>query len=73
MPIFDQGYQHWSGTLAGHTWRWFTISRQGVRVGMKNPFLRIVVIISWLPAVALAGLAARARDLDAAFFGVLML
>ena len=21
MPIFDQGYQHWSGTLSGHAWR----------------------------------------------------
>jgi ABC-2 type transport system permease protein len=54
MPIFDQGYQHWSGTLSGHAWRWLTITRHGVRVGMKNPFLRIVVIVSWLPAIGLA-------------------
>lgn len=54
MPIFDQGYQHWSGSLSGHAWRWWTIARQGVRVGMKNPFLRILVILSWLPAVGLA-------------------
>ena len=46
MPIFDQGYQHWSGSLSGHAWRWWTIARQGVRVGMKNPFLRILVIVS---------------------------
>ena len=32
MPIFDQGYQHWSGTLSGHSWRWLTITRHGVRV-----------------------------------------
>jgi ABC-2 type transport system permease protein len=54
MPIFDQGYQHWSGTLSGHAWRWLTITRHGVRVGMKNVFLRILVILSWLPAVGLA-------------------
>jgi ABC-2 type transport system permease protein len=54
MPIFDQGYQHWSGTLSGHAWRWLTVTRHGVRVGMKNPFLRILVITSWLPAVGLA-------------------
>jgi ABC-2 type transport system permease protein len=54
MPIFDQGYQHWSGTLSGQAWRWLTITRHGVRVGMKNPFLRILVIVSWLPAVGLA-------------------
>ncbi len=54
MPIFDQGYQHWSGTLSGHAWRWWTIGRQGVRVGMKNVFLRALVIFSWLPAAGLA-------------------
>ncbi len=54
MPIFDQGYQHWSGTLSGHTWRWLTITHHGVRIGMKNIFLRLLVIVSWLPAVGLA-------------------
>jgi ABC-2 type transport system permease protein len=54
MPIFDQGYQHWTGTLSGHAWRWLTITRHGVRVGMKNNWLRILVIFSWLPAVGLA-------------------
>jgi ABC-2 type transport system permease protein len=54
MPIFDQGYQHWSGTLTGHAWRWLTITRQGIRVGMKNILLRILIIVSWLPAAFLA-------------------
>ncbi len=54
MPIFDQGYQHWSGTLTGHSWRWLTIARQGVRVGMKNVLLRLLIIVSWLPAAGLA-------------------
>ena len=54
MPIFDQGYQHWSGTLSGHAWRWLTITRHGVRVGMKNILLRLLVIVSWLPAAVLA-------------------
>ena len=60
MPIFDQGYQHFSGTLSGHAWRWLTITRHGVRIGMKNIFLRLLVIVSWLPAVGLAIYAAAA-------------
>jgi len=56
MPVFDQGYQHWSGTLSGHAWRWWTITRHGVRVGIKNPFLRILLIASWTPALALAAM-----------------
>jgi ABC-2 type transport system permease protein len=53
MPIFDQGYQHWSGELSGHAWRWLAIARHGVRVGMKNRFLRLVMLLAWLPAVGL--------------------
>ncbi|HKB41681.1 MAG TPA: ABC transporter permease subunit [Gemmataceae bacterium] len=54
MPIFDQGYQHWSGELAGHAWRWLAITRHGVRIGMKNRLLRIALMVAWLPAVVLA-------------------
>ena len=53
MPIFDQGYQHWSGHLSGHAWRWLSVARRGIRVGMTNTFLRLLVIVSWLPAAAL--------------------
>jgi ABC-2 type transport system permease protein len=54
MPIFDQGYQHWSGELSGHGWRWLAITRHGVRIGMKNRLLRIALLIAWLPAAVLA-------------------
>ena len=54
MPILDQGYQHWSGTLSGHAWRWLAITRQGVRIGLRNRWLRIALIVSLLPAIVLA-------------------
>jgi ABC-2 type transport system permease protein len=53
MPIFDQGYQHWSGHLSGHASRWLAVTRQGVRTGWKNTWLRRVLTLAWLPAVAL--------------------
>lgn len=53
MPIFDQGYQHWNGTLSSHAWRWLAITRHGLRAGSKNRVLRILLILSWLPAIAL--------------------
>jgi ABC-2 type transport system permease protein len=60
MPIFDQGYQHWSGALSGHAWRWLTIARQGVRVSLREGkpgrSLRLVLLIAWLPALVLAAL-----------------
>jgi ABC-2 type transport system permease protein len=54
MPIFDQGYQHWTGELAGHSWRWLTITRHGVRVGRKSIIVRLLLLLAWLPALALA-------------------
>jgi ABC-2 type transport system permease protein len=53
MPIFDQGYQHWSGQLSGRAWRWLAVTRQGIRGGMKNRFLRYVLFAAWIPALAL--------------------
>ncbi|HEY2148722.1 MAG TPA: hypothetical protein VGH32_12345, partial [Pirellulales bacterium] len=54
MPIFDQGYQHWSGHLSSQTWRWLAISRQGVRAGLKLPRIKRTLFIAWMPALGLA-------------------
>jgi ABC-2 type transport system permease protein len=54
MPIFDQGYQHWSGELAGHAWRWLAITRQGLRVALAGRVVRTLVLIAVLPALLLA-------------------
>jgi ABC-2 type transport system permease protein len=54
MPIFDQGYQHWSGQLSGHAWRWLAITQHGVRVALSNTWNRSVLYLAFLPAVILA-------------------
>lgn len=77
MPIFDQGYQHWSGHLSNHAWRWLAISRHGVRVAIKLPRLKRTLFIAWMPAIGLAvflsvwGLIERGSDLVAPIRGVL--
>jgi ABC-2 type transport system permease protein len=69
MPVFDQGYQHWSGHLSSHAWRWFAITRRGVRTARQNRLVRLSLFIAWLPAVVLAfvlcmwGLVERQSDL----------
>jgi ABC-2 type transport system permease protein len=54
VPIIDQGYQHWSGELSGHAWRWLAIARHGVRVGMREQFVKILIFGACGPAVVLA-------------------
>jgi ABC-2 type transport system permease protein len=53
MPIFDQGYQHWKGTLTSHAWRWLTITQYGVRAQLRNPLVWLVMLAAWVPAIGL--------------------
>jgi ABC-2 type transport system permease protein len=54
MPIFDQGYQHWSGKLSGHAWRWLAITRRGVKTALLGRYVRLALLLAWLPALVLA-------------------
>ncbi len=56
MPIMEQGYQHWSGRLSGHSWRWLAITRHGVGIQFRNRFLRYVLFAAWTPALLLVGM-----------------
>lgn len=53
MPIFDQGYQHWSGHLSSHAWRWLAITRRGVRTALQGRLVRLALILACLPALIL--------------------
>jgi ABC-2 type transport system permease protein len=55
MPIFDQGYQHWKGTLSGRAWRWLAIARHGVRGQIRGRPIRLLLLAAWMPALTLAG------------------
>jgi ABC-2 type transport system permease protein len=54
MPIFDQGYQHWQGSLSGLATRWWIITIHGVRMQWKNKWTRRIVVMSIFPALMLA-------------------
>jgi ABC-2 type transport system permease protein len=54
MPIFDQGYQHWSGQLSSHAWRWLAITRRGLRTALQARLVRLTLLVAWLPALVLA-------------------
>ena len=54
MPILDQGYQHWSGRLATRAPRWWAITRQGIKVQIKNRWVITTLIGALIPALVLA-------------------
>lgn len=53
MPIFDQGYQHWNGTLRPRGARWMAISLSGIRTQFKPRGTRVLVGFSLVPAFIL--------------------
>lgn len=55
MPIFDQGYQHWNGRLAGHSWRWLAITREGIRAQFRKKGTKWTVMSAFAPSLLLVG------------------
>jgi ABC-2 type transport system permease protein len=55
MPIFDQGYQHWKGKVAGYAWRWMAITREGLRGQLKGTLsiARLLLLVAMMPALLL--------------------
>lgn len=54
MPIFDQGYQHWNGQLSSQLWRWWAVTRNGIRMQFRSKLTRFCLIACFGPALALA-------------------
>jgi len=53
MPILDQGYQHWNGRLGARAPRWWAITRQGVKVQLKNRWVVMTLVGALIPALGL--------------------
>jgi ABC-type transport system involved in multi-copper enzyme maturation permease subunit len=44
MPIHDQGYRHWEGTLKSHTFRWWVIAREGLRIILRRKLFLLFIM-----------------------------
>lgn len=45
MPIHDQSYQHWNGDLKSHTFRWWVITKEGLKILLKRKLFIIFVLV----------------------------
>lgn len=54
MPIFDQGYQNWTGKLAHPRGGWWTIARRGVLTQLQKKGMKFWLFAATLPALALS-------------------
>ena len=44
MPIHNQSYSHWDGTLKSHRFRWWVITREGLRIVLRRKLFVLFVL-----------------------------
>jgi len=56
MPIYDQSYRPYRGTLYPHTWRWWTITKAGLMHYLSLKLFLVFLFIGYIPAIAWGGI-----------------
>lgn len=49
MPIYDLSYRHWSGEWTSHPYRWWVITRHGIRLLAQKKRFLFLMILAALP------------------------
>jgi len=50
MPIHDQSYRHWEGKLKSHSFRWWVVTYEGLKVMLRR---KLFVLLILVPAIIL--------------------
>lgn len=52
MAIRAQGYRHWDGEYSGHAFRWWTITKSGLRASVSSKvrlsLMLVLVVFAWI-------------------------
>ncbi len=56
MPIHDVGYRRWAGKVMSMFGRCWVISDAGIRINLKNSWVRRTLFLAWMPVIG-AGMA----------------
>jgi len=56
VPIYDQSYAHWDGTLEGRLLRWKPITLNAIRLAFRSKLFLIVFCLSLAPFVIRVGM-----------------
>lgn len=52
MPIYDQSYKPWEGQPKSHAFRWWVITKYGIRTAFKKKAVRVLFMFALLPLFA---------------------
>ncbi len=49
MPVYDQSYKRWEGSFKSHSFRWWVISKYGIKTALKKKWVKRLLVFSLLP------------------------
>ncbi|MEC9091561.1 MAG: ABC transporter permease subunit [Planctomycetota bacterium] len=56
VPVNDLGYRKWDGEISSAYFRWLTIALSGIKIVFKSQWIKRIMFLSWIPALAVGGL-----------------
>ena len=56
MPIHDQSYHHWEGELRSHTFRWWIITREGLRIILRRKLFILIMALAGIQIFIYGGI-----------------
>ncbi|NQT83070.1 ABC transporter permease subunit [bacterium] len=54
MPVYDQSYKRWEGSFKSHAFRWWVISKYGIKTAFKRKAVKGLFVFALAPLVASA-------------------
>jgi len=54
MPVYDQTYKHWEGTFKSHVFRWWVITKYGIKTAFKKKAVKVLSMLAVVPFIAFA-------------------
>jgi len=54
MPVYDQSYKHWEGSFKSHTFRWWVITKYGIKTAFKKKAVKVLFMLAIVPFIAFA-------------------
>jgi len=52
MPVYDQTYKRWEGHAKSHAFRWWVITKYGIKTALKKRAARVMLTLALLPFIA---------------------
>ncbi len=51
MPVYDQSYKHWEGSFRPHSFRWWVVTKYGIKTALKKKAVKLLYGLALVPFI----------------------